>query len=242
MVSFIIPVYNGDKFISKCLDSIFAQTYKDFQLLVINDGSTDNTLSILEVYKEKFYNFDFTIISTENRGHSHARNLGITKATREYIWFVDADDVLYDDKSLESAIADFKKYQPDIYVFSVFETDYNRRNKVWTYTLRNKLTNINRSPFLLFKQNWSWNKPLRRDFLLSSGEMFPDEKMFEDIYFYVNLYLRAERIYLSNVIRYVYVKHDAALTSSLNKFGSYPNALFYELKAFLKVIFRRNKK
>ncbi|MDF9866717.1 glycosyltransferase involved in cell wall biosynthesis [Bacilli bacterium PM5-3] len=242
MLSIIIPVYNGEKFIAKCLDSIFSQTYCDFQLIVVNDGSQDKSLEILNSYKEKYNNYDFEIISTENKGHGSARNTGIEKSNREYIWFIDCDDLLYNEHAFQGVVDDLVKKDPDIYIFSAFETDFKRRNKVWAYSLKNKMTNINKSPFLVFKQNWSWNKPIKRSFLISSGLRFSNEKMFEDTYFYVKLYMVAKTIYISNKIRYIYVKHDEALTSSLSNFSSYPKALLFEFNAFIKALLRLNKK
>ncbi|MDL2211881.1 glycosyltransferase [Erysipelotrichaceae bacterium OttesenSCG-928-M19] len=238
MVSFIIPAYNAEGHIRKCLASIAKQTSRDFELIIVNDGSTDSTAHILDEFKANNRDLDIKIFTTENQGHALARNYGIAKASKEYIWFVDADDVLYDEKSLAKTIADLEKETPDIMIFSVFETDYKYRNKVWNYSIRKRVTNIKKKPRLFFMQNWSWNKPIKRSFLLETGILFPDLKMFEDIYFFVDLYQKAKTIYITNEIRYIYVKHPNALTSSLNNFESYPRALLYELKAYFKVLFR----
>ena len=218
------------------------ETYQNFQLIVINDGSTDNTLSILDTYKTKYNNYDFLIISTENKGHGNARNTGIDQATREYIWFIDADDLLYDENALSSVVGDLEKQQPDIYIFSALETDYKKRNKIWNYANKDIMTNINESPSLVFKQNWSWNKPIKRSFLNETKLKFSQEKMFEDTYFYVNLYMLATTIYISTKVRYIYVKHDEALTASFKNFVRYPSALLFELKMFWKAVFKINKK
>ena len=89
-VSIIIPVYNVEQYLPKCLDSIINQTLKDIEIICINDGSTDNSLSILKEYASK--DDRMIIIDKENKGQGIARNLGIKKAKGKYIGFVDPDD------------------------------------------------------------------------------------------------------------------------------------------------------
>jgi glycosyltransferase involved in cell wall biosynthesis len=89
VVSIIIPTYNAEKTIEETLDSVYAQTYKNLEVIVVNDGSTDRTLAILENY-----NNPITILSTENNGVSHARNLGFKHSKGDYIQYLDADDLL----------------------------------------------------------------------------------------------------------------------------------------------------
>ena len=89
-LSIIIPVYNVEKYLPKCLDSILNQSFKDFEIICINDGSSDNSLKILEEYKDK----RIIIINKENAGSGVARNAGLEIAKGEYIFFVDGDDWL----------------------------------------------------------------------------------------------------------------------------------------------------
>ena len=90
LVSIIIPVYNVTLFLNKCIDSVINQTYKNLEIICINDGSTDNSLDILKSYTDE----RIQIIDIENHGVSYARNLGIEKATGEYLLFVDSDDYI----------------------------------------------------------------------------------------------------------------------------------------------------
>lgn len=94
-ISVIIPAYNSGKYISKCLDSIFSQSFTAYEVIVINDGSTDNTLKVLEQYSEKI-----VLINQKNSGVSSARNAGLAKATGNFIAFIDSDDVWHRDKLL----------------------------------------------------------------------------------------------------------------------------------------------
>jgi glycosyltransferase involved in cell wall biosynthesis len=87
LVSVVIPNFNGAKFIAEAIDSVLAQTYEKFEIIVVNDGSTDNSLEILELFSDKI-----TVIKSENYGAAHARNLGILHSKGEYISLLDADD------------------------------------------------------------------------------------------------------------------------------------------------------
>jgi len=87
-ISIVIPVYNKEKYIIECMESVLSQTYKDYEIVVINDGSTDNTENLLQFYKSVIRYF-----YQENKGVAEARNLGILNARGEYISFLDSDDV-----------------------------------------------------------------------------------------------------------------------------------------------------
>ena len=87
MISIIIPVYNGEKTIDNIIKCLMKQTFKDIEIIVVNDGSTDNTLLVLKKWKSKI-----RVINQENKGVSSARNRGIKEARGEYLMFFDADD------------------------------------------------------------------------------------------------------------------------------------------------------
>lgn len=88
--SFVVPVYNTEKYLKKCLDSLEKQTFKDFEIIVVNDGSTDNSMEILSKYEKKYDNIK--IINQKNQGLSMARNNGVKKVKGKYLLFVDSDD------------------------------------------------------------------------------------------------------------------------------------------------------
>ena len=91
-ISVIIPVYNVEDYLEECLDSIINQTFKDLEIICINDGSQDNSLNILEEYAEK--DNRIKIITTKNQGLSAARNRGLENITGDYVYFIDSDDYL----------------------------------------------------------------------------------------------------------------------------------------------------
>lgn len=110
--SIIIPVYNVEKYIEKCLDSIFNQTLKDFEVIVVNDGTKDKSIELIK-------NYDIKIINQKNQGLSAARNRGVKEATGEYLLFLDSDDYLEKDtlKELNKSL----KNNPDIVRFQIRE-------------------------------------------------------------------------------------------------------------------------
>lgn len=90
--SFVIPVYNAEHYVHRCLDSILSQTYTDYEVIIVNDGSRDATLSVLQSYSQLFSENRFFVFSQINSGAGAARNMGIEKTTGEYIVFLDSDD------------------------------------------------------------------------------------------------------------------------------------------------------
>ena len=129
MISFIVPVYNAEKTISRCLDSILNQIIKNFEIIIVNDGSTDNVQSIIDEYA---INYPAIIKSYEksNAGPGNTRNYGIEKSSGKYIAFVDSDDSIESNytKIVTSVIDD---YNADIVIIN-----YNCRssNHIFSYT------------------------------------------------------------------------------------------------------------
>ena len=108
--SIIVPVYNVEKYIGKCLESIKNQTYKDYEVIVVNDGSTDKSMEIAKEYNVK-------VINTKHVSVSEARNIGVKHATGEYLMFLDSDD-FWDNKLLEEITKSLKN-TPDLVRFQV---------------------------------------------------------------------------------------------------------------------------
>lgn len=115
MISVIIPIYNTESYLEQCIQSVINQTYKDLEIILINDGSTDNSGLICQKWKEQDPRIRY--IKKENEGQGIARNLGIIRATGEYIIFVDSDDYL--DKNLISKVYHYISEQnADICVYA----------------------------------------------------------------------------------------------------------------------------
>ena len=115
-ISVIIPVYNVEQYLSKCLESIINQTLQDIEIICINDGSTDNSLQILEEYAQK--DSRMIVINQENQGVGVARNKGLEIARGDYIWFVDSDDYV-ERNGLDYVYEKSKENNADIVCFGV---------------------------------------------------------------------------------------------------------------------------
>ena len=114
LISVIIPIYNVEKYLPECLDSLLAQTYPHWQAICVNDGSKDNSLQILQQYADK--DARFVIINQANQGLSMARNNGLKQAKGEYVYFLDSDDCLHP-QCLEAAYSCAEKYQAEMVCF-----------------------------------------------------------------------------------------------------------------------------
>lgn len=124
LISIIIPVYNGEKYIRDCVETIFKQSYNNYELIIVNDGSTDNTRAILETFKDK----RLKLYNVKNGGVSRARNYGLKMAQGEFVLFVDADDILADN-ALEVLINQERRTKADIIRFNGYIENSNK-----TYT------------------------------------------------------------------------------------------------------------
>ena len=111
MISIIVPSYNSEKFLDNCINSLIAQSYNNFEVIVVNDGSNDGTESKVNSYVEKYDNI--RLITQANQGVSAARNTGIENAKGEFILFLDSDDYI-DDGMLEELMRHIEKYNPDL--------------------------------------------------------------------------------------------------------------------------------
>ncbi len=122
LISIIIPVYNGEKYIRDCVENIIKQSYNNYELIIVNDGSTDNTKSILETYNDK----RVKLYNIENGGVSKARNYGLKMAQGDFILFVDADDILADN-ALEVLINQARTTKADIIRFNGYIENSNKQ-------------------------------------------------------------------------------------------------------------------
>ena len=120
LISVILPVYNCEKWVERCIKSILNQTYKNIELIIINDGSTDNTLEVCKKYE----NNQVTIINKENTGVSKTRNVGLEKAQGEYVFFIDADDYIQEE-CIENMYEKAKEYDTDIVKCDYMQFDDN---------------------------------------------------------------------------------------------------------------------
>lgn len=178
-VSIILPVYNVEKYLSACLDSLLAQTLEEIEIVAVNDGSTDGSLQILQAYQslnpEKLF-----IFSTENHGVSRARNYGFAHSHGEYVWFVDSDDFVEPDACrllYEKATADGN----DLVLFRYYNVDSETGiRKEYLASCHNQNFRVADKPYELPAISpYPWIKFIHRD--LFNGLCFPEGIRFEDL-------------------------------------------------------------
>ena len=207
MVSVIINVYNSEKYIRKCLDSVLNQTYKDLEIVIVNDGSTDNTLAICESYKDD----RIIIINQENRGLAFSRNVGIENSKGEYLYFIDSDDFIERD-TIQYLYDLCKKYnveisscnQLDIYSYDVSAPKINEHIEV--ISNKEMIRKI-----LLWEDRTEaiWNKLIKRE--LFNNLRFED-RIINDIAFTYKIAMTTDKIAYSNLVKYYYLRHKGSVS------------------------------
>lgn len=205
--SVILPVYNVEDYLEYCLDSIVNQTFKDIEIICINDGSTDNSLKILNEYAK--IDSRFVIVSQENQGQGTARNLGIDIASGEYIVFVDPDDWI-DLNMLEKLNEKFQLYSTDMIQFDCLQHyDGKQRLKIKELSLLKVVYkkfkyDLNHNKFFSwqdFKKELFhiplalWNKAYSRDFLNKNNLRIPNTRIAEDEAFSICCLLSTDKVY-----------------------------------------------
>ena len=212
LISVIINVYNGQNYIKKCLDSIINQTYKNIEIIIVNDGSTDKTLDILKEYKDK----RIKIITTKNQGLSLSRNTGIDNSKGNFLYFVDVDDFIEND-TIEYLYKLQKKYNSKITLCDSLNIyDYNFKNK----KLEEKITI--QTPKEMIKKillnigyvGTIWNKLI--DKKLFEKIKF-ENRIVNDVVVMYKLYIESEKIIYSNQKKYYYLKHNDSIVAKREK-------------------------
>lgn len=192
-ISIIVPVYNAEKYLHRCIDSILTQTFSDFELLLIDDGSTDNSGAICDEYAKT--DSRIKVFHKENGGVSSARNLGLAKAHGEWIAFVDADDKL--DSKMYELLFDKAIYTNADIVVCDFYLDYGNTLKV----VKSMPDSICKTDFIRFYiVSWSvvWNMLTRKKIYEEYNIVFPDKMAYSEDFF-----VGIKLLYHAGIVAYV---------------------------------------
>lgn len=200
-VSIILPVYNEERHLQKTLSTLCTQTFRDFELLAVDDGSTDESRRILERFAAA--DARITVLAQHHGGVSRARNLALETATGKWVWFVDSDDLPFSNY-LEKALHEPQSNDADILMGSYLKMDLN--GEITRVTLpKYGLIDSETLPVCFMQAQYEtgyfgylWNKLLRREKILSVNAVF-DESMTlaEDLQFLVQLYRANSRVLLT---------------------------------------------
>ena len=216
-LSVIVPVYNVEKYLERCLDSIINQTLKDIEIICINDGSTDNSLSILEEYKKKDYRI--VIINQKNKGLAVARNVGIEIAQGEYLAFVDSDDWI-NPNFLECLYDSAKENNCDIAVGNIFRVPDRGKTTPFLQYKETKIYEDTNSKFEICdipKMCYVWNRIYKREKLIKNKIKFIEGKVYEDVLFsHKALYYSGKLITVPDAI-YYYFRHSNSIVAKTHR-------------------------
>ena len=208
-LSVVIPVHNAENYLEQCLKSIISQNIHDIEIICINDGSTDNSLSILEQFAEK-YKF-IKIITQRNLGAGAARNAGIDNAKGEYIYFMDADDYL-EKSALKNLLHSIEKYNADICIgnYTSFDNESGKiRYKVKTPAfIKKEISHFSKfdymQNFFQITDSNVWTKLFKISLIKEKNIRFSETKSANDIFFnYAALFNAQKIVYCrKNIINY----------------------------------------
>ena len=199
-LSIIIPIYNVEKFLNKCLSSVLKQIEKDDELILVNDGSTDNSFNICKNIKEVYKKNNIILINKKNEGVAIARNTGLKKATGEYIFWIDSDDWL-DDNCIKFVKNAIEKTKSDIILFDFYNVNKESIKPCYIFE---KSKRLNKKDILIDVaqdsfSSFLWRTVVRRE--IYEEIYFPEGiQMMEDFSIYHLLFHKAKTFYyiLSN--------------------------------------------
>lgn len=218
-VSIIIPVYNVEKYIEQCLETVCNQTLKDVEIIVVDDGSLDNSINIVKKFKDK----RIKIITRENGGLSAARNTGMKAAQGEYLLFLDSDDFFNNSYCVEEMYNLALENNADIVVGNGIEYYSDERNTAF-YRDKSEFysRSINSRDFLIkFINKYSmrpeaWLNLYKRDMLIKNKLFFKEGILHEDELFTPQAFLLADNIYIYDKNFYMYRQRENSIMHSRN--------------------------
>lgn len=217
LVSVIVPVYNAEKYIDRCIKSILNQTYSSYEIILVNDGSSDRSLFLLKQYEKDYKNIK--VFTQKNQGPGMARNLGIKKSKGAYITFVDSDDYI-EDAYLKDLISEIDDCDISL-------CGYKRLDQNLNFIDQKKPCG---KPIDLFKFVSTCCKLYKRELLVDNQILFPNERIGEDIYFSLLCYSFTNKVKYVTKCSYVIVTNLESLTHTIgdkNKVDLF--SLIYEL-------------
>lgn len=209
-LSIIVPIYNVEKYLRECLNSIVSQALKDIEIICVNDGSNDSSANILEEYRRK--DKRIKVIHKSNSGYGHSMNVGLDSATGEYIGIVESDDFvktnMFEELYNIAIKNDADIVKSDFYCYTASKNESRKAGKISRF-LANRVINAKTYPRLLKMQPSIWSAIYKREFLNSNGIRFVETAgaSYQDTSFAFKVMALAERIVLTDKA-YLYYRQD----------------------------------
>ncbi len=207
-ISIIVPIYNSEKYLKRCIDSLVNQTKKELEIILINDGSNDNSEKIIKEYTDKRIKY----IKNKNQGIGKTRNIGIEKSSGKYIMFIDSDDYI-EKNTCEELFKKAEKDNLDMVICDFYREDESG-NKKEERLIDFKNTTIKETPKLLYKVNLSpWNKLYKTSLIKDNNILFEEELKYEDTPFVFISMDKAKKIGKINKCLIHYIIHEYSETT-----------------------------
>lgn len=228
-ISVIIPVYNDEKYLAQCLDSVLRQTYSNIEIILVDDGSTDSTPELCEKYREKYANI--RILHKKNGGVGSSRNAGLEMATGEYILFVDHDDLLSEThieelykllkkNDADIAVGNFNRFIEEKRAYGIWIKEDDYFEKTYTpeewFSVEYETVPYNRSMIFVVP----WGKLYKRS--LFENIVYPINARVEDDLTTWKIYLLADKIAYMNKAIYTHRIFENSVSAQANKTAVFP--------------------
>ena len=206
-ISIIVPIYNAEKYLNKCIDSIINQSKKELEIILINDGSTDNSETIIKKYNDKRIKY----FKNKNQGIGKTRNFGIEKATGKYIMFLDSDDFL-ELNACEKMFEKAEKDKLDIVICDYYRYfDNGKKEEVKLPNFKN--SSLKDNPNIICEHLSPWAKIYKTDLLKNNNIKFVENLKYEDAPFVIEALDCAKKIGKVNLPLNYYVIHEKSETT-----------------------------
>lgn len=214
-VSIIVPVYNTEKSVGRCIETLVNQTLEELEIILINDCSTDQSLVVLEKYKENYPDKIRIINLKENMGPGGARNEGINAAKGEYLGFVDSDDDV-ELNMFEELYQIACETESDMVDCEFFHEAFNINMKTTHESALGEL-NLEKKRELFIHSGFIWSKLIKRSIIIDNKIKFREKVAYEDIDFVRIVIFYCNRVAASNMILYNYRDNENSVTNNCSK-------------------------
>lgn len=208
LISIVVPVYNVEKYLEECVNSIFKQTYKNLEIILVDDGSKDSSSTMCDELAKK--DSRVKVIHKENGGLSDARNVGIENSTGKYIQFVDSDDFI-EKNMVEILYKDILENKADVTMCShyIYKDGEKTTDATYKKEIFNKIEVLQEILLDEKVRSYAWNKLFKKS--LFDEIRFPKGKVFEDIYTISPIFKKSEKVVLNDIPLYYYRQREGSI-------------------------------
>ncbi|MBR5086197.1 MAG: glycosyltransferase [Muribaculaceae bacterium] len=216
-LSIIIPIYNVEPYLKQCLESIVSQALFNYEVILVDDGSTDKSGMISDEYANEYY--EFRVIHQENKGISAARNVGLRHAIGDYILFVDSDDYLVKN-SLKYLMNLIEENNIEVLGFGFVTVQEEDNNTRVSNSLKPEVIEVINGKDYIQKYNYvsqAWGYIIKKDILMNHNIYFPEGHMIEDAAYVIRFLMYTKRAVLSSIIGYCYRKRRNSIMNNNDK-------------------------